>query len=161
MDYSPEKYIGRLTELSSKKYKLLQEILALTRAQSQTITEEGVESLGRLIGDKQVKIDEINKLDEDFNVYFQRLKRELKVSSLEEMNVPGVAGTKELQESIRQIMSLIGEICTIEKENNDRAKELLNSLGTEIKKINQGKKVSSTYIPRPLNIPSYFIDKKK
>jgi hypothetical protein len=161
MDTSPEKYMDRLIEISNKKQELLQNILALTKAQAGTINEDGIESLQKLIDEKQLVIDAINKLDEEFGVYFQRLKTTLKVTSLDQLNVSGIKGTKELKEVTEKIVKLITEISEIEKQNSEKGKKLLNQLGGEIRKINQGKKTNSAYSPPPMSIPSYFIDKKK
>lgn len=162
MDGTPERYIERLTEISNKKYKSLQDMFLLTMAQSEAINEDGLEGLQKLLDDKQSKIEEINKADEDFNVYYTRLKQTMGINSLAEINTPGIKGVKELQQLIGQIMDLLKEISEIEKQNSDKAKNLLNGLGSKIKEISQGKKVSSAYNSSPAAIPpSYFIDKKK
>lgn len=157
----PEKYIDRLLETSNKKYKLLQDMLVLTKAQSMTITEEGLEGLERVVDEKQAKIEDINKIDEEFNVYFQRLKHVLKIKSLDELQDPQTKGVKELKQVIGQIMGLLNEIYEIENQNNIKAKKLLDNFANEINKTNQGKKINSTYRADPIRQPSYFIDKKK
>ncbi len=156
-----EEYISRLRENLTKKHRLLEEILELTRRQADSIIEDSIDNLGKLIDDKQIRIDAINKLDEDFNVYFQRLKRELKVNSLDELGKAGIKGAPELKAATAGILKLVGEISSMEKSNSDNARKLLKNLGDEVRKINQGKKVSSVYTPPPANIPSYYFDKKK
>lgn len=161
MELSPEKYMQRLLEVSQKKYNLLKDMLDITRLQEETINEDSLEELDKNIGQKQEKIDQINKIDEEFDVYFQRLKKELKVTNLDELKDCSIKGAKELKECIAKITGLIGQICELEKLNNNKAKDLLDSIGNKIKNINQGKKVSSAYTPGPVQIPSYYIDKKK
>jgi hypothetical protein len=162
MNTSPEKYIDRLQEVSAKKLALLQDMLLLTMAQAESITEDSVENLEQLIRGKQDKIDAIDKLDEEFSVYFARLKQELGVTSLDELQTKGIKGVKELKETIGQVMELIREISGVEKQNNDKANHLLDELGGEIRKLQQGKKMNSVYNPGPsMPPPSYFIDKKK
>lgn len=157
-----EEYVNRLLEAANKKYSLLKDILFISQSQSQSMTEDGVEDLEKLVVEKQSRIDEINKVDEEFDVYFRRLKQVLGVKNLDELQKPDIKGIKELQDSIGRIMALIHEISEIEKQNSQQAKKLLDSLGNEIKKINQGKKVTSVYNPGPMmQPPSYFIDKKK
>ena len=159
---TPEEYILRLTEVSGKKYILMQDILTLTRSQSGTITEDGVDGLEKLIALKQARIADIDKLDEQFDVYFQRLKQELKIKSLDELKGPNIKGVRELQEVVESIMSVIREISEIEKQNNENAKKLLNRFGDEVKKLNQSRKVNQAYNTSPaMQPPSYFIDKKK
>jgi len=62
----------------------LKSILSLTRAQTEAISEEGMDGLQSLIDQKQSKIDEINGLDEEFNACFTALKQKLGVKSLDE-----------------------------------------------------------------------------
>ncbi|MDP4093164.1 MAG: flagellar protein FlgN [Bacillota bacterium] len=161
MDTSPEKYILRLTENSVKKYGLLQNFLSLTKDQAKSITEDGVDTLKKAILYKQKIIEEIDKLDDEFELYFKRLKQELGINSMDELKDPNLQGAKELQQIIGSIIKIVNEINEIDKHNNEKAKNLLTSLGDEVKKISQGKKMYSAYRPNPVQIPSYYIDKKK
>ncbi len=161
MDSTHEKYMDRLNGLLQKKRGLLQEILDLTRLQTAAVDGEDLEKLQKLIEDKQTKIDAVDKLDEEFNVYFQRLKSTLKVKSLSELDASGMPGASQLKETTAGILKLITAIGDIEKVNGEKSKRLLDSFGSEIKKLNQGKRVNSVYAPPPLKPPSYFIDKKK
>lgn len=161
MEASHEKYMDRLTEILHKKQGFLQEILDLTGSQTTAIDEEDLDKLQKLIEDKQTKIDAIDKLDEEFNVYFQRLKSTLKINSLAELNAVGSPKAVQLKEATAGILKLIVAIDDIEKVNSEKSKKLLDATGDEIKKLNQGKKVNSAYTPAPLKLPSYFIDKKK
>ena len=161
MNTSPEKYIERLIDILKKKHVLLRAILSLTQAQSSEIKEDSIGELQKLIDEKQHVIDDINILDEEFNVYFTRLKTTLKINSLDELNAAGIESAKHLKEITAGIINLVSEISEIEKTNNDKSKELLGKLGGEIKKINQGKKVNTTYASKPGSTPAYFIDKKK
>jgi len=160
-DVTPEGYLIRLLEASNKKYKLLQDMLVLTTAQTQSITEESMKTLENLVEEKQAKIEEINKVDEEFNVYFHRFKQVLNIKSLDELQTSGIAGTKELKESVGKTINLLNEIFQMEKQNNNKAKCLLDNFSDELHKLQQGKKVNSVYNPAPMQTSSYFIDKKK
>lgn len=161
MSISTEKYMERLVEILLNKQGLLQEILILTETQAQSIHEDGIDNLHKLIDEKQLKIEAIDKLDDEFNVYFQRLKTTLNISSLSQLDASIIPGAKQLKEVTGEILKLITSIGDIEKQNNKKGDELLSHLGGEIKKINQGKKVNTGYTPGKPNIASYFIDKKK
>jgi len=162
MNTSPEKYVERLLAVFDKKHALLLEMLAITRRQSQSINEDGLESLEKAIGEKQSIIDSIDKLDEEFDVYYKRLKQELRVKSLDELENPDIKGLKELKSLTGRVMELIREINRLEKENSTRAKELLENLAGEVRKLNQAKKVNTAYKPgSAMQPPSYYIDKKK
>lgn len=162
MDTSPEKYVERLIEISNRKYKLLQDMLALTGEQANAINESSIEGLEKLVDSKQAKINEIDKIDEEFNVYFQRLKQQLKIKSLDELSEPAIKGARELQGTVKRLVALMNEIFALEKQNNQKAKGLLDSLANEVKKLSQTKKVNLAYNHAgPKILPSYFIDKKK
>jgi hypothetical protein len=159
---TPETYIERLWDGSGKKLLLLQDLYKLTVRQSDMINQDKLENLDEIIGDKQKCIDQIDKLDEEFNVYFLRLKQQLNIKNLDELHNPDIKGVKELKLTIGTIIELIKEISTLEQQNNLKAKSLLDELGKEIKKINQGKKVTNAYNPGSnLRPPSYYIDKKE
>ena len=66
-----------------------------------------------------------------------------------------------IKESTGRIVELIQRISAIEKDNHEKARALLNVFGEELRRINQGKKANSAYMPEPPVPPSYFIDKKK
>ncbi len=161
MDNSPEKYVNRMLEATNNKYRLLDEILIMTKEQALHMNEEGIGALEKIMADKQLKIDEINKLDDQFNVYFQRMKIELKVKSLDEIQSLPVEGALELKESVKKVMGLLKEISEVEKKNNEGVKKLLSGISSEIKKLNVGKKVSVAYNPSNAQTSSYYIDKKK
>lgn len=157
----PETIIKRLQEISVNKLNLLEKILNLTKAQSQSIAAEDLNGLENLISDKQKLIDEISKLDEEFSDCFQELKRGLNVESLDELKGIDIPGADRLQEIIDRIMETLKEICEIEKRNEAEVRKLMNAIGDEIRKINQAKKANAAYMPRQTGSPSYFIDKKK
>lgn len=161
MEMSPEKYIQRLNEILQKKTLLLQDILVLTEAQAKVINEDGIDDLNKLIDKKQTKIDAINSLDEEFSVYFQRLKSSMNIKSLTELDALGLEGAGQLKSLTGGILALINAIGEKEKQNNENSKKLLDQLGSDIKKLNQNKKVNSAYAHKSVDIPSYFIDKKK
>lgn len=162
MDISPELCIERVIEASNKKYNCLQDLILLSMAQTEAISEEGMDGLKKLINEKQVKIDEINKIDEEFAVYFDLLKQKLGVSKLDDIKSFDIRGAKELKQIIGQVMELLSEINEIEKQNNDKAKGLLDDLGMKIRQIREGKKLNNVYNPGSGAIPpAYFVDKKK
>lgn len=163
MDVSPEFCIERVIEASNKKYKCLQDIILLTMAQTEAISEEGMDGLDKLISEKQIKIDEINKIDEDFEKHLNLLKQKLGVNKLDEINNLPLKGTKELKQITEQIMELLTEINKLEKQNHEKAKSLLDEFGAKIRQIRDGKKLNNAYYNpgAGLTPPAYFLDKKK
>ena len=162
MDASPEVCIQKVIEASNKKYISLKELVLLTRAQTEAISEESMDGLEKLIGKKQVIIDEINKVDQDFGEYVDLLKQKLGVSRLDEIKSPNLTGLKELKQITGQIMELLNEINALEKHNNEKAKNLLDDLGAKIRQIREGEKLNNVYNAGAGIIPpAYFVDKKK
>lgn len=158
---TPERHIERLTEISRKKLELLNGMLDLTRQQSQALEDNDVELLENLVTRKQVIIDEVILLDDEFDVCFKSLKKALNVETFDELAGKEITGVRELQNVVGQLVSIMHQISHMEKKNNEGAATLLKSFGDEIKKLNQGKKAALAYRPAITDTPSYFIDRKK
>lgn len=158
---TPEEYIIRLVEASSKKLNLLENILRLTREQSEVINEDFIDRLEDLVRLKQADIDEIDKIDEGFNVYYEMFKRQLKIKNLDDYRGVEIAGIKELQKNIGNIMSTLKQISDMEGKNKEKITQLMDHIGGELKKLKMGKRVNNAYAPKPLETGSYYIDKKK
>jgi len=161
MDYKSNELMEKMTEILLKKQALLKEMLALTCAQTEAISQENLDELEKLIEEKQLKIDEIDKLDEKFSGYFDELKKLTGVRDLAELDVSGMPGVKELKEATEAVLSIVNEISRAEEVNSNKSRELLDKIGENIKKINQGKKVTNAYYPTLPNQPSFFVDNKK
>jgi hypothetical protein len=163
---TPEKYMERLVEILQKKKDILLNILDLTRKQTEEITEDGLDALNKLIDGKQKKIDEIDKLDEEFGVYFQRLKSTLGISRLDQLeasklDAAAAEKAKSLKSLTAEILDVIKSINKLEEINSRKSQELLGEFSKQIRSINQGKKANNAYKPTPYSAPSYFVDKKK
>lgn len=161
MTITAEKYVEQLLNISQKKHELLKGILSITREQTGVITEEGSEQLIKFIDMKQERIDAVDKLDDEFKSCFEGLKQEMKVKSLDELKSHSIRGIGELQQCISGIMQTVKEISLLEEENRDKANKLLGELGSEIKKLNQGKRMSSAYSSPSVPPSAYYFDTKK
>lgn len=157
---TPEKYVARMLEASRKKQELLLEILEFTQQQCEVISEETTDQLDALLNEKQKRIDAVNGLDEEFKVYYERLKYEMKVKSLEELHAGSIDGLRELQQCVGGMLRTMNEISALEKQNQTKANQVLEEIGREIRKLNQGKKANNLYSPVNLQPTAYFIDKK-
>lgn len=156
-----EEYIKSMIEVLQKKSNILRDILDLTSSQTNAITYENLEMLEKLIHEKQVRINNIEPLDERFNTTFLELKAKLNIKSMEQLNNKNICGVKDLKEATSEILEIVAEISIIEKQNNAMILKLMEKNKTEIKNIVHGKKALSAYTPRPFNSPPYYIDKKK
>ncbi|WP_024832783.1 flagellar protein FlgN [Ruminiclostridium josui] len=159
---TPEQYIQKLTDLSLKKLDNMKKILNLTKKQFEVITEDSINELQSLIDLKQKLIDEINELDDAFEVYYSRLKSILGIESMEEVSISKYNEAVKLQQTIREIFDTAKKIQTTENENNLKARGVLDSLGGQIRQIKQGKIANSGYnIGGKIPQQSYYFDTKK
>jgi len=161
MDNSINMYFNKMTELVSAKKQLLTEMLKLTNAQTPVIKEGSLDELQKLIEEKQKLIDQIDKLDIGFSNYLEQLKAATGVSKLEEIDVSRYPGAIQLKQATAEVLEIVREISGIEKVNSEKSKELLKQLGSQIQRINQGRKINNAYSkPKPAGTPSFFMDKK-
>lgn len=159
---TPEQYIQKLTDLSLKKSDSMKKILILTKKQAEVITEDSIEELQNLIDMKQKLIDDINELDDAFEVFFSRLKSILGIESMEEVRISDYGEVVQLQQAIKTIFETIKGIQNIENENNMKARDVLESLGGQIRQVKQGKIANNGYnIGGKLPQQSYYFDTKK
>lgn len=161
---TPEEYVKKLIQLSLNKLELLGQVLEETKGQSTVITEDSIEALQKSIDAKQELIGRINKSDEAFSVYFERLKSIKKVNTLDQLNVHDIDGLSELRQIIEKIVNTLREIENVEQSNNKQAHNVLDKLATEIKKINNGKVATNAYRVSKYNTvaatTTYFDTKK-
>lgn len=154
-------YISRLIEILVKKQALLQEISGFTRLQKEALLAENYNELEILIAKKQARIDAIDKLDEQFSVYSERLKSIVGVSSFDELPQYHIPGTKELKENVAKVFGLLNEIKALESENTGKMNAEISILKDKIKQTNSFKKVNTAYnSPRPV-INNHYFDTKK
>ena len=136
-----EEYLVRLNEITERKYSIVEELLVLSKKQAEHIKSKDIDKLNIIIELKQKLIDKTDKLDEQFDGQFVRLKMALGVKSLEDISDIPSNEAKRLKGSVQKILSLINEIVQLEKLNNNDANAVLKEFGSSVKQINSGKKV--------------------
>lgn len=155
-----EKVIGELIELSSQKLYSLREILEVTENQRSCIAEDRIEELNELFEKKQSYIDDINKLDEDFNKAFDDLKKTLNLNTIAELQAVRLPNIKELQDTIADIIEIMGEIQKLEFENEERLNAQMKEVKEQLKRINHGNQAIKGYTAQT-KPDAFFIDRKK
>lgn len=159
---NPDKHVQSMQNLCEKKYTLLKDILELTKKQTQLVSKQDFEELNKIIDIKQERIDEINRLDEDFSHELQELKAAFGVERLDDLDkarAEGMKGLKELKSTIKDIMDLTGQIGAIEGENNKMVSAAFKEMSEKLKKINTAREVRKAYSKQQDMDPVYF-DKK-
>lgn len=157
----PKDYIQRLNEISIKKSALIEELRLFTQNQNEAIRTGRYDDLERLLDDRKLRMDAVDKLDEQFLVYFSRLKSILSIGSLEELPRYNLPGTAELKSSVIKISECLKEIKIVEDENISLIKGELSETKNNIDRSNTFKRVSGAYYPEKNEVPSYYFDKKK
>lgn len=159
---TPEQYIQKLIGLSEKKLDSINEILNLTKRQSEIINEDCADELNKLISLKQEQMDLIDELDKSFEVYYARLKSVLGVESIEEIKMTQYSGAAELRQVVTTIFNTTKQIQRLEIENKNKVQEIVNKLASDIRRIKQSKVANNGYnVAAKLPQPSYYFDKKK
>jgi len=153
--------VQKLNEISLKKLELIREILLYTRSERDALTSDRLDDMQTLLDEKQLRMDAVDKLDEQFALLTDRLKSSLSLSSLEELPRHHLPGVKELKEVVGQIHQLLGEIKELEDENIALVKAEMQDTRDKIKQAENFKRVRGAYKPVNGNTPSYFFDTKK
>jgi len=161
METSVNYIIQEMKAISESKIECLINILDITKKQSTAIDNEDIDGLQSFVASKQKLIDSINKLDNEFQSKYLKLKDSLGIKSLENIDMSSYQGVDELKAVVGKIVDILNEISDIEKLNAKNAKVLLDRYAADIKNLSNGRKITSAYNPAPLNVPSYYIDKKK
>jgi len=156
-----EDYIQKLTDISSQKLALLDEILLFTKSQNEVIKEKRFDEMNLLLEERQKRMDAVDKLDEQFVVCSERLRELLSLNSFEDLprhNLPGTAELKRVVENISQCLIKIKEI---DEENTSLVKAELKTVQGQMKAANEYKRISGAYYPDHNSGRSVFFDMKK
>ena len=102
----PQEYLSRLNEILVKKKTLLREISGFTRLQKEALSRMTMMKW-RFLSQKQARMDATDKLDQQFVVYMEGLKRTLGIDSLDELPSKRIPGTGELKENTVGVLDLL------------------------------------------------------
>lgn len=147
--------------LLKEKNKKLIDILEITKQQAEVIGKEDIDDLGKLIDKKQVIMDQIDTIDQQFMEKFNNIKLKFRVGTIDEIPSENRMEFKEIQTSISKNHKVVEEIIAIEKENSVNVKKRFADIKAKIKGIQGGKKIITAYGNTPTLTDGVFIDKKK
>ena len=156
-----KEHIIALRDSLVKKVAVLEEIEQLDRQQDEILSQStfDYEAFDRLFTDKDVCLEKIEKLDEGFEIVYQRVESELKENRSAYSDI-----IKEMQDLISRITELGTSINAAEERNRNA---LSDAIIRERKGMAEGKRsvnVAMNYYKNMngLNAPeSRFMDKKK
>ncbi|MDD3840314.1 MAG: flagellar protein FlgN [Clostridia bacterium] len=161
MDSHIEKDIKKLLCLVSEKYELVKEIRAMTQKQRSSIHDDKLELLLNIINQKQECIDKVNELDKQFLEVAGRLKKTMKIDSMDEIDYGKYPELAKVRRRILDIVSVLNQIKEIENGLKKDSKDKKNQLKMSIDSIKRNKKGILGYNKTYSEQASYFIDKKK
>lgn len=154
-------YTHILIESLKKKKEALEEILKYTKEQETILAKDNFEEewFEQLIDKKQQYIEVINKLDEGFELTFERVKEEL--GEHKDMFKNEIL---TLQSLIREVTELSAGIQTLEKRNKISFENKMRRKRENIKNARLSSQSASRYYQNAANAyngESIFLDKKK
>lgn len=154
-------YIGRLQALLEQKKEALEAINKLTMAQQADIEKNQGENLSNFIDEKQLEIEKIQVIDEDFENTFEIFKSQLKIKTLDDIDIKDYPQFRDVKKVISEIMDLAKNIMELELKNKDRVSDIIEDLKKELKTVRLGQKSIKAYEKPNINIGGVYIDRKK
>ena len=137
------RYIRILKESLQKKERILKNLLELTRQEEDYINnpEFDLDVFDELIAVKQDVINELDKVDEGFEVTYERIG-----AYLNEHKKEFSSSIAELQNQIRKITSLSVSIQKLEEQNRVKLQDIFAKKQQEINKMQKSNKAVGNYI---------------
>ena len=131
-----------LIDALKKKEKNLSELLELTKEQEKLLKEEEFNFQGfeNIMRNKQIRIDEVVRMDEGFQPTYERVRSRLQQHS--ELYKDQI---RELQEGIRKVGELGIQVQTLEAKNQAVFMNLSNRLKQDVKGFRTSKKAVTNY----------------
>lgn len=154
-------YTGILVGTLQKQMQILQEILSLTKEQTEIAGADSLdeEKLEKSMNAKEILIAKLNELDAGFDAVYERVRievRENKELYKEEI--------KKMQDLIRHCTDLGVEIRVLEDRNKQRFEQLFRNKKKEYGSAKTAAQVASHYQRTMSNtkiLDPFFLDKKK
>lgn len=161
MDREIANYLGLMKDSLIKKDKVLSAVIELTKVQETLLGEEefDAEAFDELINKKTLLIEEINKLDEGFELTYKRIADKVKEN-------PAVyrEGIEKLQELIRLLVDKGVEIETAERRNQVKFDMKVSKSRDKIRNYNLNSSAVTKYYSNMSGNTAentYFMDQKK
>ena len=155
-------YVTMMVDTLKKKEQILRSLLERTKEQETLLRSEELDqdAFTATIEAKGSEIDEINEIDEGFDVLFRSVKQEF-ASNRDEYR----SQIKEMQSLIGEISDLGVQIQALEKQNSERFKMYLSDKRKEIHDFHVNSRTASNYYQNMANAhttdQSYFFNKQK
>lgn len=156
-----EQFVDMMLRSLQKKNQVLDAIIQQNDMQSRIVNQEelNLDSFGVSVEEKQKLIDELNKLDDGFQMIFDKLKEELsKDRALYADQI------KQMQELIKIITDKSVKIQAQEEKNKECIMAHFAKMRKEVKVAKTSMDVAANYyknMSKTAVVDSQFMDKKK
>lgn len=161
MSVSVEDIIIKMQQLLKDKKDALACIYDLTIKQKEDIESNMGDNLEGFIDKKQEQIDKIEKIDNLFKNVFQLLKAEIKIDTLDELDLDLYPDLKTVKKQVKEIMELAGKIMELENENKEKIDKIMDKIKNDLKRVRLGKKSLDAYDKPNTSVDGIYIDRKK
>lgn len=154
-------YLMIMQESLEKKIEVLDEILRISREQSEVLAQDPVdyEHFDRCVDEKDPLIERLNKLDSGFEKLYQNVKADLENNKSKHKD--WIENTKKL---IAEIMEKSTTIQAVEARNKQAVECALRKSRRAISHDKQNLNVAMNYyrsMSNSQNVPPQFMDQKK
>lgn len=155
-------YVGMMLDSLKRKEGILTSILTCTKRQETLLKDSDMDAdeFQTLIDQKGALVDELNEMDEVFDVMFRRVESEVKANpALYEDKI------KEMQKQIPLVSELGMQIQALEHQNEGHFKAYLARQKKEIREFHLNHRTVANYYQNMPNThrreQSYFFDETK
>lgn len=154
-------YLTILKESLKKKLAVLEEIQTISKYQSEILSKEPVsfDDFDRCVDEKDVCLEQLEKLDEGFEILYERVSGELKEHKAEHAD-----WIAEMQKLIADVMDTSVAIQTQEERNKQAVEKAFQKERREYGKGKRSVQVARDYYRNMSNtgvVPPQFMDQKK
>lgn len=153
--------IQNLNQIMEQKLELFTEIFDITMLQQKDIESNQADHIEALVQQKQQVIDKIDKLDASFLEGYKKLKEELRLDSLDKVDLVRHPELRMIKSSVEEIMKMAQQIMELENSNREKLDAIFQGIKNELRQINTGKRSIKAYEIQPVYNDGIFIDKKK
>ncbi|NLM42662.1 MAG: flagellar protein FlgN [Clostridiales bacterium] len=161
MKESVEQMLHRLVNLLEEKMIAMESIQALTLKQKEDIEENLGDNINSFIDKKQVEIDKINTIDEKFEDIVKKIKVELGIESLEQIDADRFPQLKVIRKKTEEIIDLANSIMKLEEYNKNKIIEIIDQIKNDLKTVKLGQKSVKAYEKPNIHVGGIYIDRKK
>ena len=157
---STDNYLSVMIESLEKKIAILTEIVEKNTEQNGILSSDELdtEAMQNNMDEKQSLIEQLNQLDEGFNIVFARIKQEL-----EQNRSDYKVEIETMKQRIIQVTDLSMKIQTAEAYNKALAQKRFGIIKKDIQTARRSGKMASTYYQsmNKMDAGPQFMDSKK